>query len=112
MRGAARTGSRVRHPVTANVTEPALDRAGAAVSVPGTRTSRATLHAMPPTAGPDDGSPLPADKHYDDASAFRPDALLRQARRQRGLADGAAPRVCVLDPDGDIVRHLRATGRA
>ena len=43
---------------------------------------------------------------------FRPEALLRQARRQRGLPDGAVPKVCLLDPDGDIVRHLRSVGRA
>ena len=43
---------------------------------------------------------------------FQPAALLRQARRQRGLPDGHVPRVCLLDPDGDIVRHLRAAARA
>ena len=56
--------------------------------------------------------PLLADKRYDEPSVFEPSALLRQARRQRGLADGLAPAVCVLDPDGDIVRELRRTGRS
>lgn len=56
--------------------------------------------------------PLLADKEYAEPSVFQPEALLRQARRQRGLPDGAVPRVCLLDPDGDIVRHLRAVGRA
>ena len=37
---------------------------------------------------------------------------MREARRQKGLAIVAVPEICVLDPDGDIVRHLRSTGRA
>src|SRR5262249_11066149 len=37
---------------------------------------------------------------------------LREARRQRGLADAPVPAVCALDPDGDIVRALRASGRS
>jgi uridine phosphorylase len=60
----------------------------------------------------DDELPLLTEKHYGEPSVFQPDALLRQARRQRRLPDGAVPRVCVLDPDGDIVRHLRSIGRA
>jgi hypothetical protein len=34
------------------------------------------------------------------------------ARREKGLLALEVPRVSVLDPDGDIVRRLRATGRA
>ena len=45
-------------------------------------------------------------------SVFKPEHLLREARRQRNLPDAAVPPVCVLDPDGDLVRHLRRTGRA
>jgi uridine phosphorylase len=56
--------------------------------------------------------PILRDKHYDAPSAFTPESLLREARRQKDLPDAAVPEVCVLDPDGDIVRHLRATGRA
>jgi uridine phosphorylase len=41
-----------------------------------------------------------------------PENLLREARRQRGLPPGNVPPICLLDPDGDIVRHLRATGQA
>lgn len=52
----------------------------------------------------------PAD--YLEASMFRPEHLLREARRQRGLPASAVPEVCVLDPDGDLVRHLRHSGRA
>ena len=43
---------------------------------------------------------------------FRPEHLLREARRQRGLLERDVPAVCVLDPDGDLVRHLRRTGCA
>jgi uridine phosphorylase len=45
-------------------------------------------------------------------SVFRPAALLREARRQKGLATVNVPDVCILDPDGDIVRHLHRSGRA
>jgi len=51
-------------------------------------------------------------KAYHAPSVFRPENLLREARRQRGLPDVAVPAVCVLDPDGDIVRSLRASGRS
>jgi uridine phosphorylase len=43
-------------------------------------------------------------------SVFRPEALLREARRQRRLPLVGVPEVCVLDPDGDVVRHLKRTG--
>ena len=56
--------------------------------------------------------PLLLHKHYDATSAFTPETLLREARRQKRLAPVAVPEICVLDPDGDILRHLRATGRA
>jgi len=56
--------------------------------------------------------PILAGKQHTAAAAFTPENLLREARRQKGLAAGAVPRVCVLDPDGDMVRQLRAAGRA
>jgi uridine phosphorylase len=40
-------------------------------------------------------------------SLLKPENMLREARRQKGLAAGSVPAVCVLDPDGDIVQHLR-----
>lgn len=55
--------------------------------------------------------PILRDKHVGAASEFTPENLLREARRQKGLPDAPVPDVCILDPDGDIVRHLRATGR-
>lgn len=51
-------------------------------------------------------------KQHDAPSVFQPENLLREARRQRGLPDAPVPAVCALDPDGDIVRALRASGRA
>ncbi len=43
---------------------------------------------------------------------FRPENLLREARRQKGRPLLPVPEICLLDPDGDIVRGLRAAGRA
>ena len=56
--------------------------------------------------------PILAEKHYREGSAFVPANLLREARRQKGLGNRPVPDVCVLDPDGDIVRQARAAGRA
>src|SRR5258708_29514332 len=50
--------------------------------------------------------PLFNHKHYDEPSVFTPENLLREARRQKGLAQGQVPRICILDPDGDLVEHL------
>jgi hypothetical protein len=38
-------------------------------------------------------------------------ALLREAGRQKNLPTVQVPPVCLLDPDGDLVRKLRATGK-
>jgi len=66
---------------------------------------------MPRTGSPA-SSPLLLNKAHAAPSVFRPENLLREARRQRQLPDRPVPDVCVLDPDGDLVRHLRATGQA
>jgi hypothetical protein len=55
--------------------------------------------------------PILSGKHYEEDSAFIPTSLLREARRQKGLADRPVPEVCVLDPDGDIVRQAKGAGR-
>jgi uridine phosphorylase len=55
--------------------------------------------------------PLLSNKDYAAPSLFEPGNLLREARRQRGLPEVTVPRLGLLDPDGDIVRHLAATGR-
>lgn len=61
------------------------------------------LQSDPPPAPP---------KDHAAPSVFRPEHLLREARRQKGLPDRDVPAVCVLDPDGDLVRHLRHAGQA
>jgi uridine phosphorylase len=59
---------------------------------------------------PESDYPLLAAKSYLAESVFRPENLLREARRQKGLADVPVPQVCLLDPDGDIVEYLSRTG--
>lgn len=56
--------------------------------------------------------PLSDNKNPLSPSVFRPTALLREARRQKHLATADVPAVCILDPDGDIVRRLQHTGQA
>jgi len=56
--------------------------------------------------------PILADKDYGSASVFEPANLLREARRQKRVPEIAVPEICVLDPDGDILRALRRAGRA
>ena len=56
--------------------------------------------------------PILDNKRTSMPSAFVPEALLREARRQKGIAAVAVPPVCILDPDGDLVRRLRLTGTA
>ena len=55
-----------------------------------------------------EGSPLLARDDHAAPSVFRPESLLREARRQKGLNSGPVPPVCILDPDGDIVALIRA----
>jgi uridine phosphorylase len=52
-------------------------------------------------------TPLIERRDHVAPSVFRPESLLREARRQKGLEPGSVPPVCVLDPDGDIVAHVR-----
>ena len=67
---------------------------------------------MPTPLRDTESAPILRDKAHGAASEFAPESLLREARRQRGLTLNRVPALCMLDPDGDIVRHLRATGRA
>jgi uridine phosphorylase len=57
-------------------------------------------------------APILDKKDHGAASVFEPKALLREARRQKGLVIEDVPAVCILDPDGDIVRHLKCNGGA
>jgi uridine phosphorylase len=56
--------------------------------------------------------PILAQKFYAQPSTFRPESLLREARRQKQIADSRIPEICILDPDGDIVRSLLSRGEA
>jgi uridine phosphorylase len=60
----------------------------------------------------DNQPPILVHKHYRQPSAFTPESLLREARRQKGAPAASVPEICLLDPDGDIVRQLKAEGRA
>ena len=57
-------------------------------------------------------APILDNKDPDSPSVFEPAALLREARRQKGLPPGDIPALCILDPDGDIVRRLKSSGQA
>jgi uridine phosphorylase len=63
-------------------------------------------------AAPSNVAPILGHKSYAEPAVFTPANLLREARRQKSLAYEQVPRICVLDPDGDIVEHLRETGCA
>ena len=57
---------------------------------------------------PDDvGFPLLSRDDHHEPSVFRPENMLREARRQKGLGVGRVPPVCILDPDGDMVCFVR-----
>jgi uridine phosphorylase len=61
---------------------------------------------------PRSNAPILRDKDFAAPSMFTPESLLREARRQKRLSSLRVPDICILDPDGDIVRHLRTTDRA
>ena len=54
--------------------------------------------------------PIVDGKEHTAPSVFRPEALLREARRQKQLPLVAVPEICLLDPDGDVVRHIKRAG--
>jgi hypothetical protein len=56
--------------------------------------------------------PILEKKNPSAPSLFVANALLREARRQKGLPTVVVPSVCILDPDGDLVRRLRRVGKA
>src|SRR6185312_16482232 len=65
-----------------------------------------------PSDDPCKTPPILRGKHHRSHSVFTPDALLREARRQKDITAGTVPDICILDPDGDIVRYLLAAKRA
>ncbi len=60
----------------------------------------------------DELPPILTGKHYGAASAFSVENLLREARRQKAASAEPVPDICLLDPDGDIVRQLKTKGSA
>lgn len=55
--------------------------------------------------------PLLLNKDFGAPSLFQPQNLLREARRQKDLPELVVPEVCLLDPDGDVVRYLATNGQ-
>jgi uridine phosphorylase/SAM-dependent methyltransferase len=56
-------------------------------------------------------APILAGKDADAPSVFSPVTVLTEAKRQKHLSALRVPSVCVLDPDGDIVRWVKRTDR-
>src|SRR5258708_16397504 len=57
----------------------------------------------------------PASRWHEQSSAasgFKPENLLREARRQKSRPEAPVPEICILDPDGDMVRYLCNAGLA
>src|SRR5690242_7535433 len=75
-------------------------------------SSRTVFISVVPCLSASDLPPILDEKDPSSPSIFRPAALLREARRQKGLPAVDVPAVCILDPDGDIVRRLRTEGRS
>ena len=63
------------------------------------------------TDGIEPRPPILRDKDHQAPSVFTPENLLREARRQKSAPATAVPEICILDPDGDIVRFLRTANR-
>lgn len=59
-----------------------------------------------------EGSFLLNKQDYAEESVFKAKNLLREARRQKGVPECDIPKVCVLDPDGDIVSYLNKSSIA
>jgi len=57
-------------------------------------------------------APIITHKDYFSPSVFTPENLLREARRQKTITEGTVPKICILDPDGDIVQNLVSSGLA
>lgn len=55
-------------------------------------------------------APILRNKTYNEPSVFKPENLLREARRQQNIPKCDIPKVCVLDPDGDLADYLLEQG--
>lgn len=58
------------------------------------------------------GMNLLKHKYYNEESVFKPENLLREAKRQKGINNCNVPAVCLLDPDGDLADYLINNNRA
>ena len=47
-----------------------------------------------------------SNKYYNEQSVFLPENLLREAKRQKNKKDCNVPKICLLDPDGDLSDYL------
>lgn len=56
-------------------------------------------------------APILESKNHAAPSLFLAENMLREARRQKRLTPAPVPEICILDPDGDLLRQLRAAGR-
>ncbi len=61
-------------------------------------------------AEPLGNTPVLEQDSPDAPSLFTAEAMLGLSRRSKGLAACRAPRICVLDPDGDLDDYLRGRG--
>lgn len=57
-----------------------------------------------------DGKDFLLTNNYAETSVFKPGNLIGTAIEQKGLHKEKMPPVCILDPDGDIVRYLLKCG--
>lgn len=56
-------------------------------------------------------TPILEMKNHGAPSVFLAENMLREARRQKKLAESSVPEICILDPDGDLLRQLQDSGR-
>lgn len=52
------------------------------------------------------------NKYYGEESVFKPENLLREAKRQKAKEDCNIPSICLLDPDGDLLDYLIRNNKA
>jgi uridine phosphorylase len=56
-------------------------------------------------------TPILEFKNHTAPSIFLAENMLREARRQKKLEELSVPAVCILDPDGDLLRQMQKAGR-
>ncbi len=55
-------------------------------------------------------TPILEAKRYGEASVFAAENMIREARRQKNIIQNNIPEICVLDPDGDLLRYAQLHG--